>query len=370
MFREKTMTRAWQAFGLIACGCVTAFAAADDTSTLGPEYFSALPGVSFPSKAIGTTGRGATVSGIFGHEFSPHILAELNVQSSTFETGAHGGTDFYQNGATLDVAWQLRDRRESLFTPFVLAGVGAVYDDYYPETRDGVAPVIDAGLGVVTAPLLRNGIRLRLDARYVRDMHEGGHPERRLIAGIDIPLGRVEHHVEFLKSPPEIIREVIREPAAAAAIAPAPIRDSDGDGIADEYDRCPDTPRGLRVDVSGCVVTHQSIDLEGVNFNFNDAHLTPQAERILDEVAKAYRGQLTMRTEIAGHTDSIGDVEANLKLSQRRAETVREYLISRGARSEQIIARGYGKSRLRINPERSEADAERNRRVELSILSP
>jgi OmpA-OmpF porin, OOP family len=362
------MKRALQVIGLIAGACVTLLAAADDFETLGPGYVSVLAGVELPSKAIGTTGRGATVSGIFGHEFSPHFLAELNVQSSVFETGVNGGTDFYQYGGTLDLVLQLRDRRQGLLTPFVLIGVGGVRDDYYPNIRDGFAPVANAGVGVVTAPLLRNGIRLRVDARYVRDTHEGGHPERRVIAGIDIPLGRVEHRIEFRDSPPQIIREVIRE--AAPAAAPVPIRDADGDGVADEYDRCPDTPHGLRVDVYGCVVAHQSINLEGVNFNFNDAHLTPEAERILDGVAKAYRGQRTMKTEIAGHTDSVGNERANMKLSERRADAVRDYLISHGAHSDQIVRRGYGKTQLRVYPERTEADGERNRRVELSILSP
>jgi OOP family OmpA-OmpF porin len=361
------MKRALQVIGLIAGACVTTLATADDSESFGPGYVSMLPGISFPSKAEGTTGRGSTISGIYGHEFSPHLLAELNVQSSVFETGVDGGTDFYQNGATFDFVYQLRDRRQGLFTPFVLVGLGGVYNDFYPNVHDGAAPVADAGVGVVSAPLFRNGLRLRLDARYLRDWHEGGHPERRVVAGIDVPLGRVEHRVEFRQSPPEIIREVIREPAAAP---PQPPRDSDGDGVADDNDKCPNTPHGLRVDSDGCAIAHQSIDLEGVNFNFNDAHLTPEAQRILDSVAKAYLGQPSMRTEISGHTDSIGDFEANMKLSQRRAETVRDYLISRGAHTGQIVARGYGKSRLRVDPERSEVDGERNRRVELSILSP
>jgi OOP family OmpA-OmpF porin len=199
-----------------------------------------------------------------------------------------------------------------------------------------------------------------------------------VIAGIDVPLGRIEHRIEFRQSQPEVIREIIREPAAAPAPVPAPApvatpqvrRDSDNDGVPDDVDKCPDTPQGLRVDVSGCAVAHQSMSLPGVNFDFNQVRLTPDAERILDQVVKAYRGQRSMRTEIAGHTDSVGSEVANLKLSQGRAEAVRAYLISKGAYADQIIARGYGKSRLLVNPERNGTDAQRNRRVELNILSP
>jgi OOP family OmpA-OmpF porin len=365
------MKRTLKIFGLFAVACATAAAAAADApDSYGPDYVSILPGISFPSKALGTTGRGATLSGIFGHEFSPQLLAEFNVQSSTFETGVNGGTDYYQNGATVDFVYQLRDRQQGLLTPFVLVGIGAVYDDLYPNTRDGAAGIADAGVGVVTAPLFRNGIRLRVDARYVRDTHEGGHPEPRVIAGIDVPLGRIEHRIEFRQSPPEVIREIIREPAPAPAATPQVRRDSDNDGVPDEIDKCPDTPKGLRVDVSGCALAQQSMNLPGVNFDFNQARLTPNAERILDQVVKAYLGQRSMRTEIAGHTDTVGSEEANLKLSQRRAEAVRAYLISKGAYADQIIARGYGKSHLLVNPERNDTDSQRNRRVELSILSP
>jgi len=98
--------------------------------------------------------------------------------------------------------------------------------------------------------------------------------------------------------------------------------------------------------------------------------ITPsEDECFLDLVSRAFAGQPSLKVEIAGHTDSIGSVGANLTLSQSRAEAVRDYLISRGARPDQLTARGYGKSQLLIDPEHGDRDRERNRRVELRVLA-
>jgi OmpA-OmpF porin, OOP family len=165
---------------------------AADEVIYSPDYIAVLPGYSLPSKAYLITGSGFTLSAVYGHQVRPHWSIEANLQTSVFETGANKGTDFYQNGGTVDVVYSLWDRHtDHLLIPFVLAGVGGVYDDFYPDTRDGVALILNAGIGVVSRPLLSTGIRFRLDARYVRDSHEGGHAEPRFIAGIEIPLGRV-----------------------------------------------------------------------------------------------------------------------------------------------------------------------------------
>lgn len=345
---------------------------AADEVTWGPDYVAALAGYSFPPKAEGTTGSGATVSGIFGHSVAAsRFSVEFNIQSSTFETGANGGTDFYQNGFTGDLAYSFLDRHSDHFLiPFVLVGIGGVYDDFYPNSRDGIAFVANAGVGAVTRPLFSNGLRLRLDARYVRDTHEGGHGDERLIAGIEIPLGRTLRHTEFIIEPakpePQAPRSEVHEVIAEAS---HPWVDSDGDGVDDEHDKCPDTPRGMKVDADGCVIKNQTFGLQGVTFEFNKARLTPNATYVLDVVSRAFVGQPTLMVEVAGHTDGIGSAEANLKLSQMRAESVARYLVAKGASPTQISAKGYGKSQLLINPETNESDRELNRRVELRVIA-
>jgi OOP family OmpA-OmpF porin len=346
---------------------------------LSPDYISVLPGYAKPSKDYDTTGSGFTFSGIYGDQWSPHLAFEINIQSSTFETGKNAGTDYYQNGATGDLVYFLGNRRAGHFTPFVLAGVGAVYDNFYPNSRDGVAAVAEAGIGIVT-PAIYHGVRLRFDARAMYDSHEGGHVDARFLAGLDIPLGHSGRDIAYL--PSEIIAlpakielvELVRPvaPTELNDAPPAPVvadADGDGDGVPDSADKCPHTPRGLRVDANGCVTALQKISLEGVNFHSNDANLTPSARGVLDGIAQAFADQPTLQVEIAGHTDTVGKDAANLRLSQRRAESVRRYLISRGAAPGQLDARGYGKTQLLVDPEEDDADRQKNRRVEMRVLS-
>jgi OOP family OmpA-OmpF porin len=298
---------------------------------------------------------------IYGHPFLPHFSFEVNLHGSIFETGVPGGTDFYQKGLNLDLVYSLNPLQSSFVNPFLLAGIGGAYDDFNPDTLDRGVFLEEAGLGLISRPLFRNGLRLRLDARWVHDPNEGGHSEYRGMLGIFVPLG-------WMESPPpappatieirEVVKEVVRE-------VPRTWVDSDGDGVDDDHDRCPNTPRGARVDANGCVIAAQTIELRGVTFNLNQATLTPNAETVLDSVVPAFIGQPSLRAEVAGHTDSHGSAAYNLNLSQRRAESVRAYLVAHGAHSEQLSARGYGKSELLIDPEKGEGDRERNRRVEL-----
>jgi len=332
-----------------------------DAVSYTPDYVSVIGGYTTPSTALGTTGSGVTLSGIYGRELTEHLEFEINLQTSTFETGNSHGSDFYQNGATGDVLYTPWDRRSGRFTPFALLGVGGAYDDYVPSSLAGASVLAEAGAGVLSPLLFGDCLRLRLDARYVHDFRDGGHSERRLMAGIEIPLGRLERHVEYLPGKVEtreVIKEVVKE-------VERPRVDSDGDGVDDAHDQCPNTPLGLKVDAQGCVIEHQTIRLEGVNFEFNRAQLTAAARAILDEVAATFIGQPSLHAEVAGHTDSIGSARANLRLSERRATAVRDYLIAKGVPAERLVARGYGKTEPLITPEASDLDRERNRRVEL-----
>ena len=109
--------------------------------------------------------------------------------------------------------------------------------------------------------------------------------------------------------------------------------DLDGDGVLDQNDRCPDTPKGVKVDAAGCPIT---VILEGVNFATNSDQLTPEAKKALDQVAGSLGARRDVRVEIAGYTDNQGSRAYNLLLSQKRAESVRNYLISKGVLAENI----------------------------------
>ncbi len=157
-----------------------------------------------------------------------------------------------------------------------------------------------------------------------------------------------------------------------------PVHDADGDGIADANDRCPDEPETMNnyLDDDGCpdtepakvVVTRTQVEIkETIEFQTGSATLLPSASAILDDVVRVLNDVPDMRLRIEGHTDSRGSDEANLLLSQRRAESVRAYLESRGIAPERLIAVGRGELEP-IDTNRTPSGRQRNRRVEFHIL--
>lgn len=143
------------------------------------------------------------------------------------------------------------------------------------------------------------------------------------------------------------------------------IGDGDSDGVLDNRDRCPDTSPGVRVDVNGCAFGEE-IRLQGVGFELNSATLTPQSVSVLDDAADTLRKHPDMKVEAQGYTDASGDDGYNLSLSERRAQAVRDYLISRGAAADNITARGYGEANP-IADNGTKAGRAQNRRVTLRV---
>ena len=104
--------------------------------------------------------------------------------------------------------------------------------------------------------------------------------------------------------------------------------------------------------------------LEGVNFDFDKAVIRPQDYAILDQNIVALKEWGDVDVEVAGHTCNIGTDEYNLGLSLRRAEAVRNYLVSKGVSADRLTVRGYGESRPAFSNATREGRAQ-NRRVEL-----
>ena len=108
----------------------------------------------------------------------------------------------------------------------------------------------------------------------------------------------------------------------------------------------------------------EAVVLKGVNFANNSAQLTPGSSKTLDEAAAALIRRSEVRAEVAGHTDKRGSAQHNRTLSQRRAETVMRYLVSKGVEPARLTARGYGPD-APIADNGSESGRAANRRVEL-----
>jgi OmpA-OmpF porin, OOP family len=107
--------------------------------------------------------------------------------------------------------------------------------------------------------------------------------------------------------------------------------------------------------------------LENVEFDFAKATLRPSSYAVLDELVAYLVRKDDERVEIGGHTDNIGTPARNLKLSQERAQSIVNYLISKGISAERVTAKGYGATDP-IAENNSEEGRQRNRRTEVKIL--
>jgi len=111
----------------------------------------------------------------------------------------------------------------------------------------------------------------------------------------------------------------------------------------------------------------QKLVLEGVNFDFDKASLRQEDIGSLDNDVATLKSWGDVNIEVAGHTDSMGSDAYNMKLSQQRAEAVRNFLISRGVAADRLTAKGYGESQP-VADNATDEGRFKNRRVELVPL--
>lgn len=177
-------------------------------------------------------------------------------------------------------------------------------------------------------------------------------------------------------------------PAPAPPPPPPPVcadgLDNDGDGLSDypndpgctseddgdETDPAPPckTPElGERVSLEGCG-TGDIIVLRGVNFDFDQSVLTANARQILDGVADALDARPDIEVELSGHTDGKGSESYNASLSDRRAASVKRYLVSKGIADARMTTIGYGELQP-IATNDTDEGRELNRRVELKVTA-
>lgn len=135
--------------------------------------------------------------------------------------------------------------------------------------------------------------------------------------------------------------------------------DSDGDGVADFLDRCPGTPAGATVDAEGCAPSVVAVSTTIDGFAFDSSELSASQMGALDEVAASAGGQ---SLEVIGHTDSTGPEAYNQLLSERRAQSAADYLSSKGATDLTVV--GMGES-APVADNGTSAGRAANRRVEV-----
>ncbi|MBI4945851.1 MAG: OmpA family protein [Bacteroidetes bacterium] len=107
--------------------------------------------------------------------------------------------------------------------------------------------------------------------------------------------------------------------------------------------------------------------LDNVLFDSGKATLRPESYKELNELVEYMHFKKTLVIEIAGHTDNVGNPDANLKLSQERANTVRDYLIKKGITESRVLAKGYGDTQPLASND-TDKGKQKNRRTEVRVV--
>jgi len=153
-----------------------------------------------------------------------------------------------------------------------------------------------------------------------------------------------------------------------------PDLDNDKDGIADTEDKCPNEPETVNdyQDEDGCPdeipaeVQKFTGVIQGINFKSGKSDITRGSHKVLDKAVKVLTDYPDVKLEIGGHTDNVGKAEYNMELSQKRADAVMDYLVSKGISADRLTAVGYGMDKP-LTSNKTKADKAKNRRTEFTL---
>ena len=301
---------------------------------------------------------------------------------------------------------------EQKFNPFVVAGYGASH--YNPEINDGDMQLLDYGVGAKY--WLADNIALRIDLRDKMTFDEHLH-NLSATAGVVFAFGGKSSTpadsdkdgvIDTLdKCPgtpigvavdadgcpldtdqdgvPDYLDKCPATPAGVAVDADGCPLDTDKDGVPDYLDKCPDTPAGVMVDKDGCPLVEKVkvaatapeavaiLEFEVVHFEFDKSTLTPEAKVVLKRDVQLLQENPQVHIRIAGHASASGTEEYNQALSERRANSVKKFLVSEGViEASRLSTIGYGETRpaaYEANPRDLYSDAAKaNMRVVLEVV--
>ncbi|MDF1693718.1 MAG: OmpA family protein [Zhongshania sp.] len=142
--------------------------------------------------------------------------------------------------------------------------------------------------------------------------------------------------------------------------------DSDNDGVKNSADQCPNSAQGERVLRNGCAA-RQAVRLEGIAFGLGETLVSDQAREHLSRVAEVMLASPQFRLAVQGHSDNSGSEELNYRVSRARARAVRAELIALGVAAQRMDVQAFGASMPIADNNSSEGRA-RNRRVSLKVI--
>ncbi|MDT8428542.1 MAG: OmpA family protein [Pseudomonadales bacterium] len=286
-----------------------------------------------------------------GYGITDNWSTEINYGQFNLNTSSlNEDLDHYRLDFIYDFNWRSRN---GLLTPFLVTGLG------HNEFKDDQETLAGIGLGLKYK--LSERFEWRTGFRVFHGFDDSTSDtsfETALVFNFGKPASR--SRVEASAAPASTPAST-STPTAVAAIV-----DSDGDGVPDGQDACPDTPRNHQVDARGCSIMLEEVErIElDVQFDFDRSEVKQEYLAEIRRVADFLRTYTDTVANLEGHTDSVGSEEYNRDLSQRRVSAVRQVLVQQfGIEPGRITVTGYGESRPRDTND-TPAGRARNRRVE------
>ncbi len=269
-----------------------------------------------------------------GKPVSESFNVELNANfaSHSAKTGSNNTSSLDNIGLSVDALYFFN--RNPDFAPYLVAGIGGLNSRAHGLNETNFAA--NAGIGFMK---MFNGVGFRSDVRYRYTDNVGSNPSINpgdwiVSAGLVIPLGAAPVAPEPAPAPAPA-PYVAPAPAPAPYVAPAP-----------------------------APVEHVIIKLEGTHFDFDKATLRPAGKAKLDDNAVVLKDHPEIMIDITGYTDSVGSTAYNQKLSEKRANTVKSYLESKGIAADRMTTKGMGEADP-VASNKTKAGRAENRRVEL-----
>ncbi|MBP9560295.1 MAG: outer membrane beta-barrel domain-containing protein [Syntrophorhabdaceae bacterium] len=361
-----------------------------------------------------------------GYDFTKNIGAEIlfNYVPSKYETMDDRRTNVYNYRAEL-LYYFMPDKQ---FVPFVAFGAGGTSIGYPGNESDKTRAVVGYGVGLKY--FLFKNMALRGDVRHI--VTDSVYNNLEYTFGVTFYFGGKEPVVAAAPQPPppppppqivdsdgdgvpDDLDKCPDTPKGFKVDKDGCCLDSDGDGVDDCLDKCPDTPKGFKVDKDGCCLDSDGdgvddcldkcpdtpkgaeVDKEGcpvvvvpkaapamtgkekeimekgkvklnVLFDTNKWNIKPKYHNELKEFADVMIKHPELKVVvIEGHTDNVGGAPYNMKLSQRRADSIKKYLVEKfGIDPNRLKAKGYGLTRP-IASNKTAKGRQENRRVEAVV---
>jgi OOP family OmpA-OmpF porin len=221
--------------------------------------------------------------------------------------------------------------------------------------------LVSDGEQLIGSPLTRvqdlkemYGDRICLYTIFVGNTDEGKQELRDLVREVACGFSVTADEIASSENMADFVKKVF----LTAIPKPVSDIDSDGDGVCDKDDECPDTPKGAIVDSRGCWV------VKGVTFEYKKWDIKEEFDSNLSNIVDVLQKNPAMHIRIEGHTDNIGSMEYNMDLSRKRAQAVKDYLVEKGIDESRISTEGFGFQKPIASNDTEEGRA-LNRRAEI-----